>query len=255
MSIVASIDDFVNFRWADAKEALRNVDPDYVSKLENTTRLQASGLEPLWEVNYSESPKKRLSKEWHHLLETCYELVRHVIVLDASRECFRNESLPNLSLQISGARVVFGLRSWFMHAVVLCDQTDLAIFRSLDVYVSDTKSKKEMREKYRIRIRESVRKHIDYQRNSYVHPEKEAWSQGITRQELWEGTVSIGITPRREFEKYSLFRMGKRAQDGEYKIFDTYTEEVLTRLGQILHDFEEDLVASYNLEYRMGTGP
>ena len=35
---MATIDDFVNHRWTDAKEALRELDPGFVSKVEALVR-------------------------------------------------------------------------------------------------------------------------------------------------------------------------------------------------------------------------
>ena len=71
---MATIDDFVNHRWADAKQTLRNLDPEYVSNLESTVRLQHLGLEHPYPADVEDSPKQRLSIEWHRLLESCHEL-------------------------------------------------------------------------------------------------------------------------------------------------------------------------------------
>ena len=41
---MASIDDFIKHRWEDAKEALRGLDGEFVSKLESQCRLESLGL-------------------------------------------------------------------------------------------------------------------------------------------------------------------------------------------------------------------
>ena len=51
------IDKFVENRWEDAKEALRQLDPEYVEKFENTVRLQRMQLETPWTANPSDKPR------------------------------------------------------------------------------------------------------------------------------------------------------------------------------------------------------
>ena len=83
---MATIDDFVNHRWADAKEALRQLDPDYVNRLESTARLQRVGLEHPFPADMKEQPKKRLSKEWHHPLEPILKTKSLITRKGSSRE-------------------------------------------------------------------------------------------------------------------------------------------------------------------------
>ena len=59
-----SIDDFVNHRWADAKEVLRQLDPDYVREIGETVRLQDVGLQPPKVPDVERSPKPE-STEGH----------------------------------------------------------------------------------------------------------------------------------------------------------------------------------------------
>ena len=84
-----SIDDFVSHRFADAKEELRKLDPGYVGDIECIVRVENSGQEsPLLPVDENSiqqklTPKKRLPKAWHRLLEACHELA-------PARVCFGN---------------------------------------------------------------------------------------------------------------------------------------------------------------------
>ena len=71
---MASIDDFVGHRWEDAKEALRKLDGDFVSRLESEHGLQTLGLDMPQLYSAGARPKRLLSKKWHHLLEACSEL-------------------------------------------------------------------------------------------------------------------------------------------------------------------------------------
>ena len=240
-SAASLIDIFIESRWSDAKEALRKLDPKYVEQHENTVRLQRIGLAMPWIVDPTNQPQLRLSKKWYRLLEGCYELARQVMVLKTSGECLRDESMRNEPLQVAGARATYNLKSWFIHAVALCEQVELVISRTLDVYISESAPKKEIRKNCKSLIRHSVREHVFEQRRNYLHPDSGSWAQGITKDKLWEGAVSIGLTPRREFEKFSLCKIGSGAQNGKYNIFDVYTEETLIRLAQILNDFERDM--------------
>ena len=236
-----SIDQFIEHRWQDAKEELRKHAPEFVKQNENTVRLQRVGLSPPWPIDPASRPTTRLSKIWHRLLEGCYELARQAMVLETAAECLTGESFRNLPLQVAGARAAYSLRSWFIHATTLCDQTMSVIRLTLDVYITDNPTKKAIREKCKSLIHKNVRSFVIKQRNSYVHAENESWAQGITKDGLWEGAVSIGLTPRREFEEFGLCRNGKRALNGTYNIFRDYTEETLKRLAQILGKFENEL--------------
>ena len=71
---MASLDDFVDHRWEDAKEELRKLESDFVSRLESEHRLQSLGLGMPQRHSAGDRPKRPLSKEWHHLLEACSEL-------------------------------------------------------------------------------------------------------------------------------------------------------------------------------------
>ena len=72
---VASIDEFVNHRWKDAKESLRKLDSDFVSRLESEHRLQTLGLGMPQQYRAGDRPTQILSKKWHHLFEACSELI------------------------------------------------------------------------------------------------------------------------------------------------------------------------------------
>ena len=71
---MASIDDFLDRRWADAKEVLRNLDGDFVQRFESEVQLQALGLETPWAPNVDRVSLQRLASEWHRILEVCLEL-------------------------------------------------------------------------------------------------------------------------------------------------------------------------------------
>ena len=84
-----TIDDFVHNRWADAKEALRELDSDFVSTMETLLAMERSGLwaPPEMVAKSDNQPRIRLSKRWHELLEACFELT---VITRNYQECYRN---------------------------------------------------------------------------------------------------------------------------------------------------------------------
>ncbi len=235
------IDQFVENRWEDAKEALRQLDHEYVEKFESTVRLQRMELETPWTANPSDKPRRRLSKAWHHLFEECQELVEQTIVLQTSAGSLRRESFQNLPPQAAGSRADYHWRSWFIHSVALCERTEAVVRKTLDVYCQNLEAKRDIRERHVSAIRSGVKEYAVRQRDSYVHANRGSWSRGITEEQLWEGVISIGMKPRQQLEQFWLPRHGQRAQNGEHDVFATFTHEILTRLGQILQSLEEDL--------------
>ena len=237
------IDKFVENRWEDAKEALRQLDPEYVEKFENTVRLQRMELETPWTANPSDKPRRRLSKTWHVLLEGCQELVEQTMVLQTSADCLKRESFQNLLPQIAGSRADYHWRSWFIHSVALCERTEAVVRKTLDVYCQNLETKRELRERHVSAIRSGVKEYAVNKRDSYVHANRGSWSRGITKEQLWEGAISISIKPRQQLEQFWLPRHGQRAQNGEHDVFATFTHEIMIRLGDILKALEEDLAA------------
>ena len=235
------IDQFVKCRWRDAKEALRLLDPEYVERFENTVRLQRMELESPWTASPTDQPKQSLSKAWHRLLEGCQALVEQAMVLQTSADCLKRESFQSFSPMVAGSRAIYHWKSWFIHCVTLCDQTEVLVRQTLDVYCQDGKSKRELREKHKGLIRCRVRQYASEQRHSYVHPIRGSWSRGITEDHLWEGAVAVGIEPHHQLEQFRHPDSGRRAFQGEHNVFATFTDEILKRLGQILESLEEDL--------------
>ncbi len=128
------IDDFVDNRWADAKEELRKLDRDFVRRVEETVRLQDLGPESL---GVGRSPKRGLSKKWHILLEDCDELVRKASILQTAIDCFIADSGGEMSSVDVGRRFFYHMQSWFIHAQALAEYTQRVINKTTKLYISD----------------------------------------------------------------------------------------------------------------------
>ena len=249
-----SIDDFVAHRWADAKGSLRQLDSEFVRRHETTVRLQNMNWLSPFTINPNEPPERRLSRKWHSLLESCNELVWREMTLRESVSSLVAEGLDSLSVESAGARSFFALRSWFIFMVAICEQVETVVRRTLDVHLKDPKIRKELAAKFRSLVHERVRAHVSEQRNQLIHGDRGSLAQGITEDNLWEGEVSIGLTPRLALEQFHMPAQGKRAQAGQYDPFKELTQYRCEQLGQILFELEGELSQYGDLKYPLSGG-
>ena len=237
-----SIDDFVNHRWADAKEVLRQLDPDYVREVEETVRLQDVGPQPPKVPDVERSPKRRLPTEWHTLLEDCSELVMQASILQTATDCFIADSDGGMSSVEVGKRLFYHMHSWFIHANALADWTQRVIDDTTNL-LSDSKTGKEIAKRHRASVHSKVTKLVKKERNRFAHATKTSWSTNITEDNLWEGSVAAGLTPQKSHDEFIYPFMGDRAKSGMYRQFADRTGIVFDLLGEILHELEKDIAA------------
>ena len=128
-----SIDDFVDHRWENAKDALRKLDGDFVSRLESEHRLQTLGLGMPQRYSAGKRPKQLLSKEWHHLLEACSELTMQAWNVQVAATSLTAKANVGMSSYEAGLRADYYFRSWFIHATALTKRTDDVIRKAADV--------------------------------------------------------------------------------------------------------------------------
>ena len=253
------IDDFVNHRWADAKEALRDQDPDFVTKVEDLVREDESrnrllylpiGAMPAFEVN--ETPRKPLSTEWHNLLGSCNEITRQadiVLMVAANLSGCLNTETPD---ELAGRQFIYHFRSFPIHATTLFENANDVILKTLTVFLDDQASIYILRRRYKQAIEQKTPKFLHKVRNSYLHATEKYWSRKITEEENWEPAVAIGQTPRTALDKLLYPQQGSRFKSGKYTHFMDAAEIFLNDIGKVLHDLEQDLKANYKLKYPMG---
>ena len=235
------IDDFVEHRFADAKEVLRGLDPEFVRSHETTVRLQNLNLWSPVNRDPSEPPRKKLSKKWHTLLEGCDELVWRVMILKESVSRLTAEAAQSMTEERAGAQSYFALRSWFVHMVALCEQVETVIRRTLKVYTDDLADRTRVSKKFVDQVHERVKKHVNEHRDQVAHGDRGSLSQGITEDGLWEAGVSMGQTPSLALKQFHLPSQGERAQTGQYDLFVDLTEYRCQELGEILFELEGEL--------------
>lgn len=240
ITVLASIEDFVNHRWIDAKAALRKLDSDFVSRIEATVRLNALNLAAPWSFHELERyPGRRLSKKWHNLLEECAELVMQLSFVEESTAVLAEDSQSSVPSARTGRQALFHFRSWVIHTQTLVDRTCSVIDSTIRVYVGNQENGNEIGRPHKGRVRE-ISEHLKDIRNDFVHPNR-SWARGITEDQLWESTVAYDLTPGRIHNEFVYPEQGDFLKSGKYNYFADGTTDILNRIGLILEEFEASL--------------
>ena len=131
---MASIEEFINRRYIDAKEEVRRLDGDFVNEFESAVRLNSIGLEPPRLVDTLRKPRQRLSKGWHRTLEACVELTIRASILECAAIGLHSNSHKGKSRNEVGRLYYYHFRSWFMHSTALSETTGELIRSGTDLY-------------------------------------------------------------------------------------------------------------------------
>lgn len=240
VTALASIDSFVNRRWEDAKDALRKLDNDFVSRLESEHRVQTLGLDMPERYSVGFTPKKRLSKQWHYLLESCLELTMQVWNVKVAAVGQIPEANASHPIHEVGVRADYHFRSWFIHVQALAERADDLIRKATTVYIDDPENRTEIAKRHQTSVRQQIIERVQEQRNSYLHARR-SWGSGNTKEQLWEGNVAIGMTPTKFLDEFHYPDIGNRTMAGKYKGFVAETTAILDGIGSILQELEADL--------------
>ena len=249
-----SIDDFINKRWADAKEELRQRDPSFVAKYEELAtkaRSEDSILEVpeqvLWlpgqgPVSFftHRDPKKRLSRKWHSLLEACVALTKQVSIVKIAANSLTADmykALPDIEV---GRQFDYHRNSLIIHMLTLCERVKKVIEVTAAVYIADNVVRKSINEQYRSLV-EPIRKRLEDLRNEVVHPRGSLGAEGITEDQLWEQNVAVGITAQMLLNEFYWPTRGERIKRGEYNWYVDGTDLLLDELDSIIGELEKDL--------------
>ena len=224
-----SKDDFVNNRWMDARERLRQLDPNFVNDLESTVRLQNLDLDtseqvfglfapvyrsdlatPTWgwrpiQSDYSivaRKPRRPLSTEWHKLLDGCHELIMQVSILHTAAEYLNADSYQGKSHTEIGKSDVYHWRSWFIHAKALAERVVGVIELTIGLYIEGQSKQRELIRNYRDSVHEQVATRVERQRQDFVHANRPRWAKNTTTEGLWEGELAADSTIHRSLEEF-----------------------------------------------------
>lgn len=239
-----TIDDFVDHRCQDAREALRELDPEFVNELEILVRSEETHQPELSLAGPIKMPRRELSREWHKLLAACLDLTMQVEILRVPAHALDHRTVRQMGDDRIVATLDYHLRSFVVHARVLGKVSDLVI----DTFISTrlaasigNKGQTKLGKKYRDRVYSGITKHVNGLRNQIVHPGEGLWGQVITREHRWEGPIAIGFTPKMAIEQLVFVDFVQRAQEGGYDELNDVVDAFAQRLGLILHDLEQEV--------------
>lgn len=154
---MASIEDFLNHRWIDAKTALRELDSDFVRKIESRVRLDSLNLAAPWSANELErEPYRRLRKEWHTLLEACADLTLQIAILEESATVLSEPIHSDTSTVRAGRQALLHFRSWPIHAQALGAHVCSVIDSTTEVYVDNQSRQRELASLYKGCVKEAT---------------------------------------------------------------------------------------------------
>ena len=238
---MASIGDFVNHRWTDAKEALRILDGGFVGGLESEIRLRTRGVLAARWGDGEPKPKRRLPSKWHRLLEACLELTMQMKLLQTAADGLKADAHIGMSRLEVGIRADYYFRSWFMHAAALTERTNEVIKWTTNVYVPEHATRTKLAEQQGKRVHEQITEAIERQRDQYLHGAIRSWAKGITEDQLWEGSVAVGLTPQRFLDEVRFPKEERQLRSGKHAKFVPITGAICDGIGSILQDLETDM--------------
>ena len=231
-----TIDDFVRNRWADAKEALRELDPDFVSTMETLLGMERSGLwAPLDMVAKADNqPTKRLPKRWHKLLEACFELT---VTTRNYQICYGNltsDAVRQMDEFEAGRLFMYGFYTGPFYQDAVIQHTKTVISLTSKVYGVPNPRKKPYHERA-----DTLKKRTEEARNAITHGGGFI-SRALTEGQLWEGSAALGIHPSYLLDEQHYVERGRSLRSGAYdQVMKMGPQEFLGEVAGILHDFQE----------------
>ncbi len=236
-----TIEDFVCNRWADAKEALRALDSDFVSTMETRLAIESIYLfaPPDMVAKSEKQPTKRLYKHWHKLLEACFELTVIARNFQACYSTLTSEAIHAMDDVEAGKVFVYGFYTGVFYQDAVIQHTKTVIS-----YVSKVNGVPNQRKKHYHELADVLKKQTDDARNAIAHGGGVV-AQALTAEQWWEVSVALGMNPSYLLDEQVYAERGKRLRSGAYDpILKTGTQEFLEKVASLLHDFEQELPAN-----------
>ena len=224
---------FFSHVWERAKAELRELDPEFVSALEDEVQLNKEGLVAPSSATSEARPKRRLPGKWHQLLEACVELEIQADCLETASALLRPHSSENGAIAEAGRGAIHNWRSWFVHASALAEKAEVVILKTIALHPGASRS---MQKRFRQRVKDEITQYVTSQRQDYVHGRR-SWAAGFTEDQLWERTVAEGLTPEMFFRDFYPAE-GKKQQSDPYRFLAERANQFIANLGVVLHELE-----------------
>ena len=230
---MATIDDFVNHRWEDARTTLRKLDSSFFDRIVNLeSRDRGDFVQPV--------ARRRLSKNWHELLEACWDLPIWASNVETAGLCLTTDLLnSNLTLEGKGQFGVYHMTSLVIHLNSLFESIRLIIKRTNKIYVSDVEVRKELNEKYIDQV-DALRDRLVTMRNEFAHGYGSVGAWSITRDNVWEGFIAKGFTFKLMNEDHYR-ENGLTMTSGDPYAITKEIQTVFDGLGAFLSGLEQDI--------------
>ncbi len=155
---------------------------------------------------------------------------------------------------LAGRLFAYHFLSFPIHVKTLAERVHDVIRKTAEVYLSHYRSIRKLCEHYKQAINQEMPAFLNEIRNNFAHPTKQSWAKTVTEEHNWEPSVVIGQTPRLAHDMLFYPQQGSPFRSGKYAHFVDAAEMILNDIGEILHDLEQDQMASYKFKYRMSSG-
>ena len=239
-----TIDDFITNRWADAKEVLRKLDPDFVVRLGTRLRMDRIKLS-LPSDMYAQSekpPRKRLPKRWHDLLEACFELTMITRNYQTSTSNMTSEAVSGMNDDEAGKLFVYSHYTWVFYQDAVLEHIKTVISLVSRIYGVREGTANQLKECYHKKA-DALKKRTEKGRHAIAHGGGFI-SRGLTEDQWWENSVAIGLLPGYLLDESVYVERGKRLHSGYYdELIKTGSQAFLDDVARILHEFEQEIIA------------
>lgn len=231
-----TINDFIEHRWAEAKEELQSLDAGYVTALEATVGLSRGGF-----VLPNVTPSRRLPKRWTQLLETSTDLVLQLERLQHCVSGLGPEYYEGLDGPQTSSLQDYHLSNWQHHAYALVEKVEVLINVWVKLCPEDVRpSVSSLAKKWRERLKVEIREKLEPYRTPTAHGIGGVGiaPRGITEEQGWESAVVLPIPAERIVEHMHDAHGAKGRR--WYEDVRAATDNLVATIGQILADAESE---------------
>ena len=230
-----TINDFIEHRWAEAKEELRSRDPGYVTALEAAVGLSKGGF-----VVPDITPSDRLPERWTQLLEISTDLVGQLELLQHCVAGLEPHVYEGLDGPQTSSLELYHVTNWQHHAYALVEKVKVLINIWVKLAPADVRpSLSALSDGWRERLKAEVSDKLEPYRTPTAHGVGGVGvaAKGVTEIQGWESAVVLPISAERIVEashESSVPRSGWREQ------VPAATDNMVASIGQILADAESE---------------
>ncbi|MCE2463160.1 MAG: hypothetical protein J4F46_04490 [Dehalococcoidia bacterium] len=187
-------------------------------------------------------PMKRLPKEWHELLEECFELT---VIIRNYQTVVRNmtsEASKSMSAIEAGRVFVYSFYTWVFYQDAVIEHTKTVISLASKIYGAPKGTANQLKKRYH-KEANALKKDTEEKRNAVVHGGGFI-SRALTEDQWWDRNVAIGILPGYLLDEFVYAERGRRLHLGHYdEIMSMGPQGFLDEITNLLHNFEQEIVA------------